>query len=179
VTRRIHIYPNPILKEVCTLVENFDKSLISLSDDLGKYALRLGALGMAAPQLGEPIRVICLIINGMPEIFVNPTLRVEDEETVSSREGCLSIPDVRLNLKIRHRSVHVVGHDQFGEEREMTLSGVEAIGCEHELNHLDGITILDHCSKAQYTLAMLKVRKYRKKLSREPIYKQGKSLFAL
>src|SRR5918999_914281 len=135
---------DPILKSRATPVDRFDNALRGqvgrlagiLSDSLG--------VGLAAPQLGISQRLLVYRIGpDAPMIaLANPELEWRSEEGETLEEGCLSIPGITVDVE---RAVHVriSGRDEEGDERLVEASGLEARVIQHEMDHLDGVLILD------------------------------------
>ena len=106
-------------------------------------------VGLAAPQVGSPLRVAVMDGTGHPKvgashgllILVNPQID-RAEGVVVQREGCLSIPDLTANVR-RAARVRLKAFDQFGAAREWWLEGFEAVIAQHEVDHLDGKLFLD------------------------------------
>lgn len=105
-----------------------------------------GGIGIAAPQVGEPVRVILVDVSPRDpskklEVMINPKiLRLEDE--VLSREGCMSLPDYTANLK-RYNKAWVEWTDLKGRRRRKAASGIEAVCLQHEIDHLNGRLFID------------------------------------
>ena len=125
----------------------------ALIDDLIETKRATNGAGIAANQVGEPVRVaIVEVEEGNPRypykppepltVLVNPTLEPIGEEQMNINEGCLSVPDLRGNLQ-RHREVRVRYLDRDGNEREEVKRGLTAGTYQHEVDHLDGILFVD------------------------------------
>jgi peptide deformylase len=152
-------YGDPALRAKARPVERFDGALeasvermTALLDDA------LGA-GLAATQLGVMQRVF--VYRADPDapigVLVNPTLEWEAEERVAGEEGCLSIPGVWVEVD-RAGAVRVHGYDARGRERRIEAEGMEARVLQHELDHLDGVLMLDRIDKEQRRAAMRVLR---------------------
>jgi peptide deformylase len=148
-------YGDPALRATARPVERFDAGLSeeiermeSLLDDA------LGA-GLAATQLGVMHRVF--VYRPDPDmpigVFVNPVLEWTSDETVLGEEGCLSIPGVWVEVE-RPEQVRMRGVDGQGRERLVEAEGMEARVLQHELDHLDGVLMLDRINKEQRREAM-------------------------
>jgi peptide deformylase len=150
---------DPILKSRATPVDRFDNALRGqvgrlagiLSDSLG--------VGLAAPQLGISQRLLVYRIGpDAPMIaLANPELEWRSEEGETLEEGCLSIPGITVDVE---RAVHVriSGRDEEGDERLVEASGLEARVIQHEMDHLDGVLILDRTTREQRREAMRALR---------------------
>lgn len=144
--RPVLLYPDPALKQVAAPVRAEDRERIE--QDLLDTMLDFGhCVGLAAPQLGEPWRVIAVDVTGHPKatrtngrlLLANP--RITDAEgSVVGREGCLSIPDLTANVRRAERIV--IEH----ADGTLTSEGFEAVCLQHEIDHLDGLLFLDRVS---------------------------------
>lgn len=145
--RPIRILGDPILREQCRPVVAVDEEVRALIEDLRDTMREAEGVGLAAPQLGVPLRVF---VYEVPEpepasgALVNPRI-VSREGSVKEVEGCLSIPGLS-ELVTRAARVTVEGLD--GEGREVRLEAEALLGrcLQHEIDHLDGILFLDHLS---------------------------------
>src|SRR3954471_11374603 len=140
----IHRYGDPVLKSRATPVDRFDDSLRAQVSRMGGIMGDAMGVGLAAPQLGVSQRL--LVYRGgqdAPLIAVaNAEIEWSSEDEEEFEEGCLSIPGIQIDVE---RSVHVRvrGQDEHGEERLVEASGLEARVIQHEIDHLDGVLILD------------------------------------
>ncbi|MBI2852039.1 MAG: peptide deformylase [Chloroflexi bacterium] len=140
---RIRTAPDPILRQKARKVKFFDNALKKLIEDMRETMHAAPGVGLAAPQVGVPLRVIVI---GVPEeediVLVNPQImRKTGERTVN--EGCLSIPGYIGEIK-RALSVTVKALDRNG--REIRIKGEELLAqaLEHEIDHLNGVLYIDH-----------------------------------
>lgn len=142
-------YPDPRLKEVSRPVTEFDENLRAFVDKLETTMDQgPGAVGIAAPQVGELIRVVIVDVSSRKKIkhhgrmvLVNPEITEWDGLKVG-REGCLSVPDYTGNV-IRAESIKLNARDVEGNELSFDMNGFEARAVQHELDHLDGLLFLD------------------------------------
>lgn len=164
--REILLYPHPILKEICTPVTRFDAATDGLIQDLLDTMIAAGhSVGVAAPQIGIPWRVVVVDVshsklgrdaNHGQLVLVNPDI-LEREGHCISREGCMSVPDYTGNVA-RAASVVVAFCDRSGERRVIRANGFEAIALQHEIDHLDGLLFLDRVSSLKTNLFRRKHR---------------------
>jgi peptide deformylase len=152
-------YGDPALRATARPVDRFDGALeAEVARMQGLLEDALGA-GLAATQLGVMHRVF--VYRADPDapidVFVNPTLEWTGEERVAGEEGCLSIPGVWIEVERADR-VRMRGFDARGRERSVEAEGMEARVLQHELDHLDGVLILDRVSKEQRREAMRSLR---------------------
>ena len=153
--KKILRYGDPALRAAARPVERFDAALGREVDRMtGLLDDALGA-GLAATQLGVMHRVF--VYRAEPDapigVFVNPVLEWTSDETVLGEEGCLSIPGVWVEVE-RPEQVRMRGVDAAGHERLVEAEGMEARVLQHELDHLDGVLMLDRIGKEQRREAM-------------------------
>jgi peptide deformylase len=141
---QIRQYPDPALRMKAHDVESFDADLARLVEQLQHLLLDANGLGLAATQLGVLRRVFALRPDpeGESQILVNPRLVEGSDEKVSDEEGCLSLQGVVIPVE-RHERVTVEAQDADGKDVRLELEGLPARVAQHELDHLDGILILD------------------------------------
>jgi peptide deformylase len=140
----IILYPDPRLKKVSEPVESFDASLKELVGRMFELMRLQRGVGLAAPQVGVNRRVFVTNHSGElkdDRVYVNPELfDAEDEET--AEEGCLSLPDVNAEI-VRAKRVRIVASDVDGKRIEDEASGYVARIWQHELDHLNGVLLID------------------------------------
>lgn len=165
--REILHYPEPLLKKKSVPISVFDEALAQLAQDMAETMYAAPGVGLAAPQIGELIRLIVLDCSPSDEpadllIAVNPEIIAAQGESFEE-EGCLSIPGFCTEVK-RYEQVTLRYQDTAGQPRERRADGLLAIGIQHEIDHLDGILFVDRLSplkrsifKKKY-LKMLKER---------------------
>ncbi len=145
--RALRLLPDPVLKARAAPVGGVEEELAS--DLLDTMRVAPGCVGLAAPQIGVSRRAFSLDVSGHPKadpqhgefVLFNPELLLAGP-TELAREGCLSVPDLTANVR-RATWVVVRGIDRRGQERVIETSGFEARALQHELDHLDGLLILD------------------------------------
>jgi peptide deformylase len=150
---------DPVLKSKATPVDRFDDSLRSqVSRMAGIMGDALG-VGLAAPQLGISQRLLVYRVGPDAPVIVlaNPELEWESAESDVLDEGCLSIPGVTVDVE-RPVHVRVRASDEEGGDRLVEASGLEARVIQHELDHLNGVLILDRASREQRREAMRQLR---------------------
>ena len=155
----IRRYGDPVLKSRATPVDRFDDALRSQVSRMGGIMGDAMGVGLAAPQLGISQRLLVYRVGQDAPLIAlaNPELEWKSEEEEESEEGCLSIPGVQIDVE-RPLHVRVRGQDENGEERLVEASGLEARVIQHELDHLDGVLILDRTSKEQRKEAIRTLR---------------------
>jgi peptide deformylase len=150
---------DPVLKSSATPVDRFDDSLrrqVSRMAGLMNDAL---GVGLAAPQLGLSQRLLVYRVGPDAPLIalVNPRVEWASEDIETLDEGCLSIPGVTVDVD-RPIHVRVRAQDEEGEERLVEASGLEARVIQHEIDHLDGVLILDRTSRDERKRALRELR---------------------
>lgn len=141
----IRLYGDPVLRENCAPVEEVDESVKALIADLVDSVVEAEGLGLAAPQIGVPRRVIVVIEPSGEErnyfALVNPEIVSACGEE-AAEEGCLSLPGIYEKVK-RPQSVVVKGLDRTGKQVTVEATGIMARAFCHEIDHLDGVMFVD------------------------------------
>jgi len=138
-----HFPNNPVLRQKAKRVSRIDKSIQRLIDDMVETIQQANGVGLAAPQVGIPLRVIVLQMpEEEPMAIINPEIVKRAGEQVVT-EGCLSIPGYLGELK-RSASVTVKGRDRQGKAIRIKATGLMAETLEHEIDHLNGNLYIDH-----------------------------------
>jgi peptide deformylase len=150
---------DPVLKSRATPVDQFDDALRAQVARMGGLMNDAIGVGLAAPQIGLSQRLLVYRVGQDAPLIalVNPEIEWRSGDEEVAEEGCLSIPGVGVDVD---RAVHVRvrAQDEAGEERVVEASGLEARVIQHEIDHLDGILILDRTSKEQRKEAMRTLR---------------------
>ena len=135
--------PNSVLRQKAKRVSTIDRSIQQLIDDMIETMHRAEGVGLAATQVGVPLRVIVLQMpDEEPIVIVNPEIvKCAGEQTVA--EGCLSIPGYYGEIK-RPETVTVKGKNRHGRVIRVKGTGLMAEALEHEIDHLNGILYIDH-----------------------------------
>jgi len=159
---KILTYPNPVLRKKAEEVKEIDQDLIDLARQMAETMYAAPGIGLAAPQVGESIRLIVVDVSytqGKPDlkVLLNPEI-VEREGSILMEEGCLSIPGIRADVE-RSQKVLVRGLDIKGRPVEIEAEGLLAVCLQHEVDHLDGILFIDHLSRLKRSLIERKLRK--------------------
>jgi peptide deformylase len=132
-----------VLRQKARRVAAIDSSIQRLIDDMVETMQQASGVGLAAPQIGVPLRVVVIQLpDDEPLALVNPEIvkRSGEREIV---EGCLSVPGYAGGIK-RSLSVTVKGRDRRGKPVRIKASGLMAQALEHELDHLNGVLFIDH-----------------------------------
>jgi peptide deformylase len=155
--------PDPILRKLSTPVERVDDELRRLADDMFETMYDAPGVGLAAVQVGVPLRLVVLDVadddeQPQPLILFNPEIVALGSQTRLHEEGCLSIPDFRIEIE-RPSSLTLRYVDRNGEPREMDAEGLLATAIQHEVNHLDGKLIIDFLSQLKRDMVVRKFKK--------------------
>ena len=139
----IYQFPHPILKQKAKRVRIIDGSIQKLISDMIETMHYVHGAGLAAPQVGVPLRIIVIGISGGEDIvLINPEIvRREGEQLVE--ESCFSVPGYIGQIK-RAESVRVKGRDQNGKEIRIKADELLAQALEHEIDHLNGVLYIDY-----------------------------------
>jgi len=168
--RQILTEPNKILREKSLSVENVDKDIQILMDDMLETMYAAPGIGLAAIQVGIPKRVIVLDIKQKegqknPICLVNPEIIKKSKNNSTYEEGCLSVPGQFAEID-RPDKCHVKYLDYYGEKKEIKAEGMLAICIQHEIDHLEGILFIDYLSKLKKTMIIKKLSKQKKVIER-------------
>ncbi|MGB2952111.1 MAG: peptide deformylase [Gaiellaceae bacterium] len=141
---QIRQYPDPVLRMRANEVETYDRDLAQLVERMRGLMKDANGVGLAATQVGVLRRVFVFQReeDEEPIVLVNPELVERSDETEPTDEGCLSLQGVLVPVE-RSTSIVVVGRDVEGNEQRLELEGLPARVVQHEIDHLDGILILD------------------------------------
>ncbi|QIK76386.1 peptide deformylase [Nocardioides piscis] len=152
----IRLFGDPILRKRAIEVDDFDKEVRTLVQDLTDTMLAAPGAGLAAPQIGVGLRVFTWHVDGELGHLVNPELTLSDE-TQDGDEGCLSLPEITYEC-LRALSVVATGFDMYGEPQRIEASELLARAIQHETDHLDGILFIDKLDTAARKSAMKEIR---------------------
>jgi peptide deformylase len=159
-------YPDPVLQKKAKPVKDIDASIQKLIEDMIETMYQAPGIGLAATQVGRPIRIIVFDTapreeGRNPSFLINPEI-IEGEGEQTLEEGCLSVPEYFSEVKRKAR-VKVLGLDVKGKPVEICGEGVLATVLQHEIDHLDGILFIDRISALKRALYKKKVKKKLKK----------------
>jgi peptide deformylase len=141
---QIRQYPDPVLRMKARAVESYDEDLRSLVDRMSMLMEAAEGAGLAATQVGVLRRIFIFRPDedSEPTALVNPEIVERGEETESDDEGCLSMQNVLVPVE-RHLQVTVAAKDPSGGDIRLELTGFPARAAQHEIDHLDGVLMLD------------------------------------
>ena len=163
------VYPAPVLIEKAVAITDINGLLQKTINDMIETLYAVPGLGLAAPQIGDSRRFFIYDLSVQDEqlgprkgplVVINPEIVAMEGEELSE-EGCLSIPGYRENIK-RAYSVELKGLDRTGKEIHIFGEGLLARLFQHELDHLNGVLMVDHLSSLKRNIFLRKLRKDRK-----------------
>jgi len=162
-------FPDPRLKQVSAPVTQIDERLRLLAREMLQVMYDEPGIGLAAPQIGESIRLVVMDTDWTsedqgrnPAVLVNPEI-MSREGKITWEEGCLSVPDFTAEVERAERVV-VKYQDLDGEEITEDVSGLRAVCFQHEIDHLDGMLFIDRISRLKRSLY---VKRRKKQLRQE------------
>jgi len=152
----IRLFGDPVLVTPASLVVDFDKELRQLVEDLTQTMQAAPGAGLAAPQIGVPLRVFVWDIDDEIGHLINPSLDLSDEMQ-EGEEGCLSFPDLVYETPRAFRAV-AKGFNMHGEP--IIVEGTELLArcLQHETDHLNGVLFIDRMKSEQRKIAMKEIR---------------------
>ncbi|HEY1457904.1 MAG TPA: peptide deformylase, partial [Solirubrobacteraceae bacterium] len=157
--RQVRKFGDPVLRAKALAVERFDETLRQEIDQMGELMADALGVGLAATQIGVLHRVLVYRAYAEDPItaLVNPIIEWSSEELEAATEGCLSLPGVHVEVQ-RPAQVRVRAHDAQGKELRVQAEGLEARVIQHEIDHLDGVLILDRIPRQERKEAMRELR---------------------
>jgi peptide deformylase len=157
--RHVRKFGDPVLRTTALPVERFDAELVDEIERMGELMHDALGVGLAATQLGVLHRVLVYraYTDDPLTALVNPVIEWASEELESAEEGCLSLPGVHVEVE-RHARLRARARDAHGEEIVVEVEGLSARIVQHEIDHLDGILILDRIPREARKQAMREMR---------------------
>ncbi|PWJ80896.1 peptide deformylase [Pseudaminobacter salicylatoxidans] len=160
------ILPDPVLRQISKPVERVDGDLRKLADDMLETMYDAPGIGLAAIQIGIPLRLLVIDLakddeDKAPMVVINPEILDRSDDRSVYEEGCLSIPDYYAEVE-RPASVRAKFLDRDGKEQEITAEGLLATCLQHEIDHLNGVLFIDYISKLKRDMVMRKFKKLAK-----------------
>ena len=178
--------PDPLLRKASAPIERVDDELRKLADDMLETMYDAPGIGLAAIQVGVPLRVLVIDlqpddpdaepevctahgdhhhthqpVKKEPRVFINPEIFDPSEELSVYSEGCLSVPEIYADVE-RPARVRARWQDLDGKAHEEEIEGLLATCLQHEIDHLEGILFIDHLSRLKRQMAVKKLEKLRK-----------------
>ena len=168
--RKIVTEPDPILKQISKNIDQVGKEEQKLMDDMLETMYKADGIGLAAVQVGVLKRIIVMDISKdenkkEPMYFVNPIIKNKSIEKSVYSEGCLSVMNQFIEVE-RPSNCEIEYLDYNGEKKILNASGLLATCIQHEIDHLNGITILSYISKLKRSMIVKKLSKLKNKEDR-------------
>ena len=165
-------YGHPLLRKKCKSIEENSEEIKSLISNMWETMYNAEGVGLAAPQIGKSIRLFIIDatpffeennvtefeLNNLKRVFINPNLTIVEAESCNFNEGCLSIPEIREDIK-RADSIKIDFYDEKFNFHSFNFSGILARVILHEYDHIEGILFTDRISKFKKTLIQKKLNK--------------------
>ena len=155
----IRMYGDPVLRQIASAIADIDGRVVRMVQDMIPAMYEAEGLGLAAPQVGIQKRLFVYDVGEGPQTLVNPEILESDGEW-SFEEGCLSVPGLSFEI-VRPKEIHIVGRDLEGNEVSIEADELLSRLFQHELDHLDGVLLLDHLDKKQRKAALKEWREIR------------------
>jgi peptide deformylase len=161
--RPILTAPDPRLREKSRPVEEVDDGVRALMDDMLETMRKAPGIGLAAIQVGVPLRIVVMDLAGegeepQPRFFVNPVISEPSPELCVYEEGCLSVPEFFEEVE-RPARCRVDYLDYDGKPQTLEAEGLLATCIQHEMDHLEGVLFIDHLSRLKRERILRKIRK--------------------
>jgi len=172
--RRIYETPDAVLRQTSKPVETFDDELKTLVADMFETMYDAPGIGLAAVQVGVPIRLLVIDLQEPaeeggdpvkdPRVFINPEIFWHSDHDVPYTEGCLSVPEQYAEV-MRPDKIRARWKDVEGKPYEEEIDGLLAVCLQHEMDHLNGVLFIDHLSRLKRDMVLKKLAKWRKEQS--------------
>ncbi|MGB3634810.1 MAG: peptide deformylase [Rubrobacteraceae bacterium] len=153
----IRTFGDPVLKSRATPVDKFDESLEHLAQEMLETMRDHEGVGLAANQVGRLKRILVAALEDEEYVIVNPEINGRRDESEKDMEGCLSIPEIQVEVE-RSSRITVSGQDQSGAPVQLEAEGLLARILQHEVDHLNGILITDRTDRESRKVAMRELR---------------------
>ena len=154
---RIRQYGDAVLRMQAREVESFDDDLRRLAERMTALMHEANGVGLAATQVGVLRRVFVFVDEGEDRVLVNPVITKRSSESDTDDEGCLSLREVLVPVE-RSKAVTIEGVDASGDRLELELDLPSSRIVQHELDHLDGVLIIDRTDDESRRAALAKLR---------------------
>jgi peptide deformylase len=153
---KIRVFGDPVLRKVADEVTDIDGKLVRLADDMLETMYAEPGVGLAAPQVGVQRRFFVYDVGDGPHTLVNPVIS-EARGEWTYEEGCLSVPGLWWEI-VRPKEIHLTGYDLDGNEVSIEADELLARLFQHELDHLDGVMLVDRLDPQTRRQAMRTLR---------------------
>lgn len=161
-------FPEEVLSAKAVPVAEVTDTIRTLAADMAETMYKAPGVGLAAPQIGQSIRMVVIDVTEDKTnllTMINPVITATNDELALGEEGCLSLPGIYEKVK-RHTQVTVEYTDLNNQRQSLEADGLLAICIQHELDHLDGVVFVDHLSRLKRDRACHKLFKLRAQASK-------------
>ncbi len=138
-------YPESVLREKSQIIDDITPELEKLISDMTEAMYYYDGVGLAAPQIGKSLQLAIIDVGDGPLTVINPIIKNTSNDKDTVEEGCLSLPDIRVNITRPAKCV-LECLDENGKPTVYQAEGLFARALQHEMDHLNGILIIDHAS---------------------------------
>lgn len=156
-TLEVRTFGDPVLKSRAARVKSFDESLVRLAEDMLATMREQEGVGLAANQVGRLKQIFVAGLEDEEYVIVNPEIEAVSSETATDPEGCLSIPGISVEVE-RPTGITISGQDVSGNSLHVEATGLLARVFQHEIDHLNGVLILDRTDRESRKAAMRELR---------------------
>ena len=167
--KNIITVPDPLLKSISKPVDKINDEIKILINDMFETMYNAPGVGLAAVQVGIPLRVVVIDISKgderKPHFFINPNIVWRSDKTSTYEEGCLSLPGYFAEIE-RPAECNVEYIDYNGKKKEIKASGLLSTCIQHEVDHLNGVLFIDYLSKLKRDMIVKKLVKHKKELNK-------------
>ena len=174
-TFEIRVLGDPVLRQTAATIEEIDGRIAQMVTDLVPAMYQAEGIGLAAPQVGIQKRLFVYDIGEGPEVLINPEILESDGEWVFE-EGCLSVPGMSFEI-VRPKEIHIIGRNLDGSEVSIEADELLSRLFQYELDHLDGVLLLDHLDKPERKAALRRWREMRSTIPDSGDLRDPTSLF--
>ena len=147
-TLKVYVNPDPILRTKCREIQHMESWITDLAADMWQTMLTYRAVGLAANQVGFDYRMITVGSSTFQAVMINPVIEEKSDEIYHFAEGCLSVPGYGIDTGKRSRAIKVKYNDIAGMPQTIWLKDIDAVIVQHEIDHLDGVSMVDYVDRS-------------------------------
>lgn len=155
--RQIRVLGDPVLRETALPITDFNRDLGKIANKMIRIMRDAPGIGLAATQIGYMRRLLVYDVDDEPQVLVNPEIVTMSPETEVENEGCLSVPEARVPVE-RALHIRVRAQDVHGSLLDYEADDLEARVIQHELDHLNGVLIVDRTTREARAEALRQLR---------------------
>ena len=164
---RMTCYPAEVLAGPAQPIQKIDDDIRGLAEKMTDIMVQNKGVGLAAPQVGVPLRIFIISLDGSREavkVYINPTVTPTTTELHPTEEGCLSVPGIYTKIR-RFKECSVTATDLDGKQFTEHAQGLHARALQHEHDHIEGITIVNRMAQTAKIAHRRQLKKLREKLN--------------